>query len=794
MPITNELKSGTIAVLNRCDLQAPAKPLDQCRDAILIGLIAASLVGCDSGRRENIPEIPRRTNQIELSADYFFAQAEQAFQADNLAEAEKQIRLALVQDPDNSQALFLSAHVAARTSGLEDAVSVLRSIPKDDPHFGVAARGQTAQWLSDLGRVYEAREVYRELLSQAPQNETVKHEFARFLNAVGWRYEAADVLAPLVSNGQVTESELLALLNVSTAYGKTQRTVSQQGPLSRALGELSERKPRQALESLSQFQGLGVSDPAVEAVAAAALAELQQFEELDSMIGRAHQEIENDPLYWRAVGDSARWVDDGEAAIGAYLRSLKLDPTSQIAHERLIAALLQGGNEETARLVDDRRALLLAVTEAVRAIGPGAPDDLRAGTQLIADIESLGAPAQAIAWLNVITSRHPDSQLARDAEQLRSRLGHTTSSETLRRQLCGMSIDDYPKPASRAAASLLPRTTVAASRERGIITDATFVDVAAPMGMIHRYLNAPVRRERNLQIYQSFGAGVAAIDYDLDGWLDFYCGQGSGDPPEKNAAESNVLFRRLADRFIQIERDAEVIDYGYTTGVSSGDLNQDGFPDLVIGSLGKNRLLLNQGDGTFRDVSEHVGWSASGGYTMSLAIADVTGDALADVIEVNYVNDPDMYKPIPIGPDGFALNFPGPLHFQVAAGPSMDFSARREPDGGRVGRRVGRFQRSSVRGDRRRCESRFGTRRRRSRLSTRSRDFCGQRRAPEPALEDGSSVSGRSGGFDPSFFGSCRQPWVCSQCARRGVRLHGRCVRRFRWKRIKRSAGYQLVR
>lgn len=67
-------------------------------------------------------------------------------------------------------------------------------------------------------------------------------------------------------------------------------------------------------------------------------------------------------------------------------------------------------------------------------------------------------------------------------------------------------------------------------------------------------------------------------------------------------------------------------------GTAAGDFNQDGRIDLYFTSnMGKNKLFLNEGDLSFRDVSAAAGIEGSGGWKTGASVVDINQDGLLDI-------------------------------------------------------------------------------------------------------------------------------------------------------------------
>ena len=200
--------------------------------------------------------------------------------------------------------------------------------------------------------------------------------------------------------------------------------------------------------------------------------------------------------------------------------------------------------------------------------------------------------------------------------------------------------------------SLTPPTLMHSQKPPQPGSSSLFTDIAKQSGLDFVHFNG---MSGEFYFPEMTGQGGAFFDYDNDGDLDVYLIQGNMLGPGKTFKDAmypprdpnprDRLFRNDLSvnnkgertiRFVDVtdKSGLKITDYGM--GVAAADFNNDGWVDLYITNYGPNRMLFNNGNGTFTDVTARSG-TGDGLWGSSVGVFDYNRDGWFDLYVANYV-------------------------------------------------------------------------------------------------------------------------------------------------------------
>ncbi len=593
------------------------------------------------------------------NADELRRQARTAHRRGSYAEALQLASQAWQVRPDNKMAL-IAGEAAQRMKQFDDAMVWYGRLKQEDSEDFVNGAVAQALLCLNVGRLTESEVWFRKALAQRPQSVEINRWFGTLLNAEGRRWEASSHFFAAVRygafSGETSMTDLLMLANFEAPFddNPVTETAIRAVPddpiplLGRVQTHFIQNRYSEGLEILRSviathphlmqahaWLGRGLVDSGA----------LDQVPEWNTALPEGADEF---PMIWHVRGLWAAKVGQSAAAARCFWEAVRREPSYSSANYQLGLTLVAMNQPDAAAPFLERHARLSDYHQTTHPIyneGPSAKS-----LERVMDLSGeLGRPWEQFAWSKFLIGHGQQEELSPQLQtkangvyqRLLTRLRENPPGRHSPEAFIAKAIDlsGNPLPAWSAPDSSRQQAPVVAD-----LADIRFDDVAAERGIDFTYFNSAERRTRGMRIFESTGGGVGAFDFDLDAWPDLYFTQGSVWPvnPDK-PGPIDRLFRSLGgEQFHDVTELAGLIDPNYSQGVTVGDVDNDGFPDLYLANIGANRLFHNNGDGTFTE--QTVGFDKRPArWTTSVMLADLNADGLPDAFDVNYLSGDDVY-------------------------------------------------------------------------------------------------------------------------------------------------------
>jgi tetratricopeptide (TPR) repeat protein len=607
----------------------------------------------------------------ELQADALLRQATMLAAQGDSAGAEKLARQAMTLNDQLSTAFRLAAECAVSRKEYEQALNDLSGITDTQSEDWLIGRQLAANILHNhVFRLRDAERAYLEVLSIRPDDVFANDGYARLLGLCGRRSEAISHVLRLIRAGE--ETDLLILLSRQSgalndpellAAARKADPADPYPLLGQATAAAAAQHETQALEILREASSLHGLPKVFHGLLGRQLLNDRCFDELVTW----SRDITDDSASaecWLVQAELAEQANDRQGAIRCYWEAVLLQPESLSAVNQLARTLASDGQEKLAAPFFERVRQINELRDrqqlAIMSDEQPTVDDMY---QMVVAYQSVGRLWEAVAWGQLALQANPgNSELRRLLRSLKAKQSDLPLTMTAPEYDPAHQIDlsHYPLPSFRSQTPGEPSGSTS--------PNISFTQQRAEIGFEFQYFDGTDGTTRRM--FEFSGGGVVVLDFDNDRTPDLFCTQGqTWDKSESNPGDyHDSLFRNLqGESFVEVSAtDSQMSDTGFGEGAAAGDINNDGFADLYVANIGPNTLWLNNGDGTFTEISDSL-TDRTSQWTTSCLIADLNGDSFPDLYDVNYLSGDDLFERVCVGDHGGTIQC-SPYEFE----PAMD--------------------------------------------------------------------------------------------------------------------------
>lgn len=631
--------------------------------SFLVGLLGLALIGILT----TVAVMSTRSNTAELRAE-----VRRQIARGNYERAEELCLQVLSEEATADDIRLIAAECAAKNGRPEQACEHMQQMTTTDPELQLKASLMLARLRHrSLYRLSDSESAYRMALRLSPDNSEALVGMVQLLAVCGRRREALPFLFDLVRKGEASDLLIIAArssgaINDEEFLQRAFRVAPNDGCVLLGLA-LQAARSGQSASAVQYCREAIAAAPELSAAHVAlgqSLLEAGRYDELVKWNDGLPQEARKFAETWQVIGQLHEHRNESTQAVQSFLTAVRLGPDLKTSNYRLSVLCRQAGDESSANYFSDRLKQLQELEILQDRMFEAGQNDPSAMVAAVRGFQQSGRVWEALGWATLGLSKHgedPDLQHLYQELRLQARdlpLTLYANPENTNRlvdvEVTNQSIKSVP-------ARPLPSTATKA------LNDISFHNDASASGLNFRFRNGVVGPTTH-RMFEFTGGGIGILDLDLDDYPDVFFSQGGLWHTEGLVSDANdSIFRnQLGRRFSEVTNEAGIRDQQFGQGVAVGDVNNDGFPDMLVANIGPNWLWLNCGDGTFtgqifaeksvppetRDQSaavnaEELSRNNDGTkWSTSAAIADLNQDGAADAYIVNYLTGHDVFTRI----------------------------------------------------------------------------------------------------------------------------------------------------